>query len=312
MTLATNSHTKSSTGNQAPIRPITIIEATRLSKHLGLNVVIASETFQHTGSFKFRGALNVACHVSEDLLITSSSGNFGMALAYACLLRKKSCIVVMPSDSAIVKVEGVREYGGQVEFVDVRVKSRTQRVAELKQQHPHAYVAMAADDDLAIEGYSSLGKELATLGLDTIVVPVGGGGLMSGTILGAGERRIRILGAEPLLANDAARSLQADALIANVQEQQTIADGARALSLGRRNWEIIRRARPAIVAIPEQTICEAVRLLFRLANLKVEPTGALGLAALITQPELFRDQLVCCVVSGGNVDAIVYRQLLAD
>jgi threonine synthase len=84
-------------GKQAPVRPTTIIESQRLAKHLGVKLILASETFQHTGSFKFRAAYSVASRVEQELLITASSGNFGQALAYACSLLKKSCIVVMPS-----------------------------------------------------------------------------------------------------------------------------------------------------------------------------------------------------------------------
>jgi threonine dehydratase len=234
-------------------------------------------------------------------------------LAYACSLQKKSCIVVMPTTSAAVKIDAVREYGGQVELVDVRVKSRADRVAELARSHPDAYVANAADDSLAIEGYSSLGRELIALRPipDTVVSPVGGGGLISGILLGAKGEGIQVVGAEPLLANDAARSLRAGKIVANPNESPTIADGARALSLGKRNWEIMHGALSTIVEIPEETIGEAVRLLFGLANLKVEPTGALSIAAVMAQPELFRGQSVCCVVSGGNVDPAVYAHILA-
>jgi threonine dehydratase len=308
-----NSRSWSILREEVVVRPTTIIAALRLSKRLGIDVVIASEAFQHTGSFKFRGAYNVASHVPEDLLITASSGNYGQALAYACSLQRKSCIVVMPTTSAAVKIDAVREYGGQVELVDVRVKSRADRVAELARSHPEAYVANAADDSLAIEGYSSLGRELISLRPmpDTVVSPVGGGGLISGILVGAKGEGIRVVGAEPLLANDAARSLRAGKIVANPNESPTIADGARALSLGKRNWEIIHGALPTIVEIPEETIGEAVRLLFGLANMKVEPTGALSIAAVMARPELFRGQFVCCVVSGGNVDPAVYSHILA-
>lgn len=308
-----NSRSWSILREEVVVRPTTIIAAPRLSKRLGIDVVIASEAFQHTGSFKFRGAYNVASHVPEDLLITASSGNYGQALAYACSLQRKSCIVVMPTTSAAVKIDAVREYGGQVELVDVRVKSRADRVAELARSHPEAYVANAADDSLAIEGYSSLGRELISLRPmpDTVVSPVGGGGLISGILVGAKGEGIRVVGAEPLLANDAARSLRAGKIVANPNESATIADGARALSLGKRNWEIIHGALPTIVEIPEETIGEAVRLLFGLANMKVEPTGALSIAAVMARPELFRGQFVCCVVSGANVDPAVYSHILA-
>jgi threonine dehydratase len=296
------------------VRKTTIIQASRLSKRLGVDVILASETFQHTGSFKFRAAFNVATKVPNKRIITASSGNFGQALAYACALAGKFCIVVMPSTSAGVKVQAVREYGGEVELIDVDVKSRQQRVDELAAEHPDAYVASAYDDPLVIEGNSSLGLELAALQPrpEIVLVPVGGGGLSSGIIQGIDQlgAAITVIGAEPLLGNDAALSLKAGHIIVNKTEPATIADGARTISLGQHNWEILRRSLRDVVEVPEPAIIEAVRCLFGLANLKAEPTGALSVAAVLTRPDLFHDRSVCCVISGGNVDPIVYKNIL--
>ncbi len=297
------------------IRPTTIIEPPRLARLLGVRLTIASESFQPTGSFKLRAAYNVASRVPQRRIITASSGNFGQSLAYACALVGKSAIVVMPGTSAQVKIDAVREYGAQVDLVDVRVKSRAERVEELAREHPDAYVASAYDDPLVIEGNASLGEELGALGrsFDFVVAPVGGGGLTSGLITGMRRSgsEIPVIGAEPLAGNDAARSLREGHIVRNPQEPETIADGARTLSLGRHNWEILRDGLAGIVEVPEEKIREAVRLLFSLANLKAEPTGALGVAALLTQPESFRDHSICCVVTGGNVDPAVYREILA-
>jgi threonine dehydratase len=300
-------------------RPTTIIDAQRLAKHLGVDLFLASETFQHTGSFKFRAAYNMVRHVPNALIITASSGNFGQAVAYSCSLLGKSSIIVMPTTSAEVKVNAVREYGGCVELVDVRTKSRAERVKELATEHPEAYVASAYDDPLVIEGNSSLGAELAglTRPIDLIVAPVGGGGLTSGIITGIRHaspprNKIQVVGAEPALGNDAARSLKAGKIVRNEAEPQTIADGARTVCVGEHNWPILRDGLAGIVEIPEESIKESVRLLFALANLKAEPTGALSVAAVMTEPEKFRGKHTCCVISGGNVDTAVYRSLLTD
>jgi threonine dehydratase len=177
-------------------------------------------------------------------------------------------------------------------------------------------VASAYDDPLVIEGNASLGAELAALSgdFDYIVAPVGGGGLTSGIIKGLREAGSppRVVGAEPRIANDAARSLRAGHIVANEAESQTIADGARTVSVGQHNWAILEDGLAHIVEVPEENIRDAVRLLFGLANLKAEPTGALSIGALITEPDMFRDQRVCCVISGGNVDEAVYRQMLAE
>jgi len=296
------------------IRPTTIIEAPRLSKRLGARVVIASETFQWTGSFKFRAAYNVALNVPNEHIIGASSGNFGQALAYACQLTDKRCTVVMPHDSARVKVDAVRDYGATVDLINVREVSRSERVQQLARESGEAYVASGYDDPLVIDGNASLGDELIALGraFEAIVVPVGGGGLIGGIAqsVARANAATKVFGAEPVLANDAARSLREGRIIVNEHEPKTIADGARTISLGQHNWRIIREHVAGIIEVSEEQIREAVRLLFGLANLKVEPTGALAIGALLAAPDQFRDQTVCCVVSGGNVDPAVYRECI--
>jgi threonine dehydratase len=211
-------------------------------------------------------------------------------------------------------MDAVREHGGTVEPVDVRVKSRAERVEELHRENREAFVSSAYDHPLVIEGNASLGRELAPLDFDVVVVPVGGGGLSSGIIQGlreAGNTRTRVVGAEPLLGNDAARSLALGRIVRNESEPMTIADGARTVSLGEHNWAILKGGIDSIVEVPEDKIAEAVRLLFSLANLKAEPTGALGLGALLTDPARFRDRRVCAVVTGGNVDPEIFQRLIS-
>lgn len=297
------------------IRPTTIVDAPRLSKRLGVQLTIASEAFQFTGSFKFRAAYNVVSKVSQQKIITASSGNFGQAIAYACRLLGKSCTIVMPDTSAQVKVDAVREFGGTADLINVKEISRTARVAALADENPDAYIASAYDDPLVIEGNSSLGAELVALSrdFDYIIAPIGGGGLTSGLIKGLREagNATPVIAAEPLMANDAAQSLRAGHIVSNDAEPQTIADGARTVSVGVHNWALLQDGLAGVVEVPEANIYEGLRLLFGLANLKAEPTSALPIGALITEPERFRDRKVCCVISGGNVDTEVYRRVLA-
>lgn len=296
-------------------RPTTIVDAPRLAERLGIDMFLATETFQRTGSFKFRAAFNVVANVPNPHVITASSGNFGQAMAYACKLFGKRCTIVMPANSARVKVDAVLSYGGRVDLVDTTKVKRATRVAQLAAEHPDAYVASAYDDPLVIAGNSTLGDELAAMVSppDVIVAAVGGGGLTAGIIQAAkrARQRMAVVGAEPLLANDAARSLRAGHIVTNEAEPQTIADGTRTLSVGRHNWEILKDGIETIVEVPEDAIREGVRLLFSLANLKAEPTGALGVAALLASPETFRGRRVCCVVTGGNVDPAVYASLIS-
>lgn len=300
----------------SPIRPTTLIDASTLANRLNLkSLTLASETFQVTGSFKFRAAYTLASHVNNDLIIAASSGNFGQALACACAMLGKRAIIVMPQTSARVKIDAVRGYGGEADLIDTTHITREARVAELASANPDAYVASAYDDDYVIAGNASLGRELAAVSspqFDSIIAPIGGGGLTSGLITGltSVECSIPVIGAEPLLANDAAQSMRAGRIITNENEPATIADGARTRSVGRRNWAILQTGLKGIVEVPESTITQAVSELFTYANLKCEPTGALSFAAILTDPEQFKDQHICCVVSGGNVDPSVYARLI--
>ncbi len=301
--------------NQA-IRPTTFIKSEKLSTFLGIDVTIATETFQHTGSFKFRAAYNLALNVEEDHLITASSGNFGQALAYACKLLNKKCHVVMPDNSALVKIESVKNYGANVELIDVNKTGREERVNQLMAEFPEAYQASAYDDPLVIDGNSSLGDEIANFkeDFDFVIVPVGGGGLISGISKGLCRHgsQAKLIGAEPLMANDAFLSLQRGVIVINETEPQTIADGARTVSVGEHNWAIIKNGVREIIEVSEENIKSGLRLHFGLANLKVEPTGALSLGAILENEDRFLNKKICCVVSGGNVDTAIYKQILSE
>jgi threonine dehydratase len=297
-----------------PPRPTTIIESPRLSRKLGVDVVLASETFQYTGSFKFRAAFNVASNVKQDHVIAGSSGNFGQAIAYACALFGKRCTVVMPATAPKVKVDAVREYGAEVDLVDVTKKGRLERVAELANEFRGAYVASPYDDPFVIDGNAGLATELLALGLelDVIIAPIGGGGLTSGLVKAVKKsgKPMQVFAAEPTLANDAAESFRAGHIVARASESTTIADGARVLRLGDRNWEILSDGLAGVIEVSEDQIREGVRLLFGLANLKAEPTGALAIGALLAEPSRFKGKRVCCVISGGNADPALYAKLV--
>jgi len=299
----------------AHIRPTLLLPAPQLSERLGCTVTIASETFQFTGSFKFRAAYNLLSSIPHSDIVAASSGNFGQAVAYASKLLGKRCTVVMPETSAQVKIAAIRAYGGNVELIDVRKTSRQEGVTSYLKTHPEAFSAQAYDDYRVVAGNSTLGKEIfAYSTFDSVIVPVGGGGLSSGIVLARDHVHAdtEIIGAEPLLGNDAARSLRSGQLVPNEQEPATIADGARTISLGQLNWEILSKGLATIIEAPDPLIIQALRTYFIENNLKVEPTGALSLAALLAHPERFKGRRVCCVVSGGNVDPAVYAAAITQ
>ena len=295
------------------LRPTLLLPFPALSAQLDCDLTIASETFQHTGSFKFRAAYNLLASIPQQRVVATSSGNFGQAVAYACKLLGKTCTVVMPSTSAQVKIAAVQSYGGMIDLIDVRKISRNDRVQQLLVEQPGAFHAQAYDDYRVVAGNSTLSKEiLSAADFDVLVVPVGGGGLCSGQIIARDHLHAstEVIGAEPLPGNDAARSLRSGQLVRNEHEPGTIADGARTLSLGALNWEILKQGIADIIEVPDVLTLEALRSYFLYANLKVEPTGALSLGALLTQPERFHGKSVCCIVSGGNVDPEVYAKAL--
>ncbi len=295
------------------VRPTLLLRNSTLSEQLGCDVTIATETFQYTGSFKFRAAYNLLASIPNKRIVAASSGNFGQAVAYASKLLGKTCTIVMPATSAQVKIDAVQAYCGIVDLIDVREISRAGRVQQLLAEQTDAFAAPAYDDYRVVAGNSTLGKDIFSGGdFDILVAPVGGGGLSSGLVIARDhlQKQTQIIGAEPLPGNDAARSLHSGHLVPNEQEPPTIADGARTISLGQLNWEIVHQGVADIVEVPDPLTLEALRRYFRYVNLKVEPTGALSLGALLTQPEQFRGKRVCCVVSGGNVDPAVYAEAL--
>jgi threonine dehydratase len=295
------------------VRSTLLLPAPALSKRLGCELTIASETFQYTGSFKFRAAYNLLSSIPQQRVVAASSGNFGQAIAYASQLLGKSCTIVMPATSARVKVAAVEGYGGIADLIDTRQISRAERVKQLLAEQEGAFQAHAYDDYRVVAGNSTLGKEIFAGGeFDLLVVPVGGGGISSGQVVARDFLHVRteIIGAEPQLANDATRSLHAGQLIANEQEPPTVADGARTVSLGNLNWEIVHQGISDVLEVPDPLTLEALREYFAL-NLKVEPTGALALGAVLAHPERFAGKRVCCIVSGGNVDPQVYAQAIS-
>lgn len=297
------------------VRPTLLLPGAcpELTSRFDCEVKLATETFQYTGSFKFRAAYNLLASVPNERVVAASSGNFGQAVAYACKLLGKSCTIVMPSTSARVKIEAVQAYGGVADLVEVQKVSRAERVAQLLAAQPDAFQAQAYDDYRVVVGNSTLGRDIfKTAQFDTIIVPVGGGGLSSGIVIARDHvhAQTEIIGAEPLLGNDAARSFRAGQLLRNEQEPPTLADGARTLSLGKLNWEILQHGLSDIIEVADDLLVKALQHCFRYLNLKVEPTGALAIAAVFAQPERFAGKRICCVVSGGNVDPMVYARLL--
>lgn len=304
------------------VRPTTWIIPDELRSALGIRVTLVSETLQRTGSFKFRPAYNRARTSAASHLIAASSGNFGQALAFACRLLRKRATIVMPSHAAQIKVEAVRRHGARVELIEVDREPREEAVARLLRENPGAEATSGYDDFAVIAGNATLGAEIAARlrrssatrrERAVVVVPIGGGGISSGILTGlraSGLPEVSVIGAEPLLGNDAAESLRRGKLVSHTSERLTLADGARLERIGIRNWAILRNGLEDIVEVPEEAIAEGVRRLYRSVRLLAEPTAALGVGALTTAPERFEGLEVFVVITGGNVDPPVYARIL--
>jgi threonine dehydratase len=319
--ISEESATKSTGFDLEPIKSVvnktTIVRSGKLNQQLGLPVIIASETFQETGSFKFRAAYAAAYYSKSNHVLTVSSGNYGQALAYAAKLLGKKCTVIMPDRSAKVKIDAVKSFGAHVDLIDTNLVSRKARLQELSEQIEGVEILSAYDDPRVIAGNSTLGEELADLesklGFDCVIVPIGGGGLISGIIRGLRGKgsKVEVFAAEPLLANDGARSIACGSIVANEKESDTIADGARTLSLGTHNFPIIKDNVSSVIEVSEDCIKDGVRMLFQSANLKAEPTGGLSLGAILTDKSRFAGRKPLFVVSGGNVDNQLYISLIS-
>ena len=274
-------------------------------------LILISELGQETGSFKFRAAWNVVSKVKTDHFFAASSGNFGQALARAAQLKGKKATIVMPTASAKVKIKAVQSYGAQVVLVDTNIESRASRVQRISAENPHYHQASAYDCIHVIEGNASLGIEIANsnIPLDRLIVPIGGGGLSSGIIKGlcVSGSDLPVWGAEPQLGHDASLSIQKGGLCRNEKEPQTIADGARTVSLGKLNWEILKEGLHGIFEIPEPEIMMAMSYLDD-AGIRVEPTGALSVAAGIRLLRQGVKDRIGCVLSGGNFDEEEYEK----
>lgn len=273
----------------------------------GAKLFFKCEHLQKAGAFKSRGACNAVFSLADDEarlgVVTHSSGNHAAALARAAKLREIPAFIVMPSNAPQVKIAAVENYGGKITFCEPTLEAR-ESTAEKVQRETGAAMIHPYDDDRIIVGQATAAVELLEdiPELDTVIAPVGGGGLLSGTALAAKaiQPHIRVFAGEPANADDAYRSRAAGQVIP-VGKADTIADGLRT-SLCERTFAIINRLVDDILLVDEAAILNAMRLLMERAKAVVEPSAAVPLAAILTHPETFQGQRIGVILSGGNVD----------
>jgi threonine dehydratase len=276
------------------------------------------ENFQRIGAFKFRGAMNACLQLTEDQkkkgVITHSSGNHAQALALAAKMLNINATVVMPLGSPEVKINATRDtYGAKVVFCENSIKARHDTTQKLIDEFGYTMIH-PYDNDQIIAGAGTAAYELLKEkpDLDYIIAPVGGGGLLSGTALASKglNPNIKVFAAEPLLVDDAFRSIQSGKIETNAQIN-TIADGLRT-NLAERTFNIIQKNVDAIIRVNEYQIIDAMRFLWERMKLVVEPSGAVPLAAVMSGQMDIKDKKVGLIISGGNVDVGEFFQKLRE
>jgi len=274
---------------------------------LGAKLAFKCENFQKVGAFKARGAHNAVFSLSDEEakrgVVTHSSGNHGAALALAARTRGIPCWVVVPENALASKVASIRRYGATVVLCPPTQAGRETTCARI-QAETGAHMVHPYNDPAVIAGQGTAALELMDQveGLEVIITPVGGGGLLSGTSLAAKGRNpaIQVFGAEPAGADDAARSLAAGHLIPQTGPN-TLADGLRS-SLGDLTFAIIQQNVTAVITVTEPQLLAAMRELWEVLKIVVEPSSAVAYAAVKFSPDRFKGKRVGVVLTGGNVD----------
>ncbi|MEO8035115.1 MAG: threonine/serine dehydratase [Acidobacteriota bacterium] len=278
-----------------------------LSEKIGVEVRLKCENLQRAGSFKIRGAMNALLQIPlpdrPRGVVAFSSGNHAQGVALAAKLLGIQATIVMPEGSVASKVEATEAYGAKVVTAGVTSATRDTVAREIAAR-TDAAVIPPFDDERIIAGAGTVALEILEEWpeVTTIVTPLGGGGLLAGTALSATSLRpdLEVFGVEPELGNDGERSFQSGSIV-TIEPPKTIADGARTLALGERNFLIIRERVKNVVSVDDATLLAVLRFSMYRTKLVIEPTGALGLAALIAGKILPRGP-VAVVVSGGNLD----------
>ena len=279
------------------------------------------ESFQPVGSFKVRGAYNKIASLSEEEkgrgVIAYSSGNHAQGVAYAARKLGVQATIVMPGSASKVKLERTAELGAEIVRVGAGSEERRARAEEIADERGCALVAPYNDEAL-IAGQGTVGLEILQdlPDVETVLVPVGGGGLISGVAaaLKLARPEVHVIGVEPELAADAQASLKNGRIVEFTSEQvgRTIADGLRTQHLGDVTFTHIRRFVDGIVTVSENEIVNAMRRLVYEARLVAEPSGAVAFAGyLYRRSELPSTHLNVAIVSGGNVEPGLLAQILA-
>lgn len=290
----------------AEIRRTPVISDPQLNALLGCELWLKCENLQRTGAFKFRGASNAIAMLEEAGLdgdvATHSSGNHGAALALAASNRGRRSWIVMPENSVKTKIDAVRRNGGDIIFCPPSQEAREKGLAELVARGCIAIPPYDHADIICGQGTAMVEFADQAPGLEVIITPVGGGGLISGTALAARALipDVAVMGAEPEGAADTALSLGRGERVTEYPVN-TIADGLRAI-VGVLNFEIIQANVSTVVTVSETGIVDAMALIWQYFRMLIEPSSATVITAIMENPRHFAGKRVGAIISGGNVD----------
>ena len=292
-----------------------IITSRLLNERTGCEVLLKCENFQRVGAFKFRGAFNAISNLSKAQraqgVVTHSSGNHAQAVALVGQLLNVQTTVVMPDNAPAIKRMATKAYGATVVDYDPNTGSREEISENLVKKHGYTLIPpFDAPDIIAGQGTVAIELIEEAKEIDLLLTPVGGGGLLSGCAIAAKHLlpSCKVIGIEPEVADDAKRSFYSGTL-QSVHNPDTIADGTRVSSLGQLTFPLIQEYVDDMYTVSEQAIMEAVRFAFYHLKLVIEPSGALGIAALL-DGSLKGSGRVAVVISGGNIDAKTMTKIL--
>lgn len=301
------------------IRHTPLLRAEKIEKAAGCQVYLKPETLQITGAFKIRGALNKSLSLSRQEIangiIATSSGNHAQGLAYAARMLGVKAFLVLPVTTPKIKIDNTKALGAEVILFDGDTAARWKRVNEIAQENKYA-VVHAFEDPLVMAGQGTIGCEILEdlEDVDTVIVPMGGGGLISGIATAIKETKpsVRVVGAEPALTPKYFHS-RINKERTSLPLKNTIADGLRISVPGQNPYPIIEKYVDEIVLVDDEHIVAGMRALARDAKLVAEPAASIGIGALLAQAVAVKpDEKVCVVLSGGNWDladlADVYKR----
>lgn len=282
-----------------------VVTSNRLNELAGCELFLKCENLQKTGAFKARGAVNAVFSLDESStragVATHSSGNHGAALARAAQLRGIDAHIVVPRNAKAVKKAAIAAYGGRVIECEPILAAREALLAQVVIE-TGARVIHPYDDNDIVSGQGTAALELIeqVTALDSIVVPIGGGGLIAGTCLVAAEHSVDVIGAEPTGADDTFRSLRDGRRFLD-QVPSTICDGLLT-TVGELNFDVIQQHVQQILLADDKAVINAMELIWSRTKLIVEPSSAIALAVVIQNPAIFANQRIGLMMTGGNVD----------